>query len=187
MTSIRQIKANRQNALKSSGPRTAAGKAQSGRNAVTHGLTAQNVLLSYEDPNAFAQLRQDVLTSLNPQSVFEAQLADRAAGLLWRLRRVPTLELALFQLGAEHADPLDFIGNLDEADESEIDKLARVVKELLKADVISRLSRYEASLHKQLFQTLKSIMDLKASDPSTDDLSSHHMARKGKSTAEVIA
>lgn len=71
---------------------------------MTHGLTAQNVLLSNEDPRAFEQLRQDVLASLNPQGLLGIQLADRAAGLLWRLRRVPTLELALFELGEEHAD-----------------------------------------------------------------------------------
>ena len=136
---------------------------------MTHGLTAQNVLLSYEDAGAFEQLRQDVLAGLNPQGLLEVQLADRAAGLLWRLRRVPTLEVSLFGLGVEHDDPMEFmIGNLDEADESEMGKLGRVVKALLNADLINKLSRYEVSLHKQLYQTLKTIMDLRASGPSTD-------------------
>ena len=145
------------------------GKEKSSRNAVTHGLTANNVLLSCEDPDAFERLRQGVLASLNPQDVFEAQLVDRATGLLWRLRRIPTLELALFELGGEHDDPLEFmIGNLAAADESEFGKLGRVVKELLKADLISKLSRYEVGLHKQLCQTLKSIMDLRESGPSID-------------------
>lgn len=39
MTTERQRRANRANAQKSTGPRTAAGKARASRNAVTHGLT----------------------------------------------------------------------------------------------------------------------------------------------------
>ncbi|WGR73896.1 MULTISPECIES: hypothetical protein [unclassified Bradyrhizobium] len=39
MTSKRQIEANRANAKKSSGPRTAAGKARASRNARRHGLS----------------------------------------------------------------------------------------------------------------------------------------------------
>jgi hypothetical protein len=41
MTSYRQIEANRRNALKSTGPRTEAGKQASRCNAVRHGLTAE--------------------------------------------------------------------------------------------------------------------------------------------------
>ena len=40
MTSDRKIEANRRNALRSTGPRTAAGKARSSRNALWHGLAA---------------------------------------------------------------------------------------------------------------------------------------------------
>jgi hypothetical protein len=40
MTSERQIAANRRNSRKSSGPRTAAGKANASRNALRHGLAA---------------------------------------------------------------------------------------------------------------------------------------------------
>jgi hypothetical protein len=40
MTSVRKIEANRRNSRKSSGPRTAAGKAIASRNALRHGLSA---------------------------------------------------------------------------------------------------------------------------------------------------
>jgi hypothetical protein len=40
MATPAQIEANRRNARKSTGPKTAAGKAASSRNALTHGLTA---------------------------------------------------------------------------------------------------------------------------------------------------
>ncbi len=48
MTSYRQNEANRRNALRSTGPRTQAGKLQSRRNAVRHGLTAETVIGSLE-------------------------------------------------------------------------------------------------------------------------------------------
>ena len=56
MTSYRQIEANRRNALRSTGPRTDAGKQVSRRNAVRHGLTAETVIGALEDAedyNAF--------------------------------------------------------------------------------------------------------------------------------------
>ena len=49
MISYRQTEANRRNALKSTGPRTEAGKLQSRRNAVRHGLMAETVIGSLED------------------------------------------------------------------------------------------------------------------------------------------
>ena len=49
MTSDRQIEANRRNALKSTGPKTEAGKRTSRCNAVRHGLTAETVLSALEN------------------------------------------------------------------------------------------------------------------------------------------
>ncbi len=52
MASEKQVEANRRNALRSTGPRTADGKARSRLNAVTHGLTAQTLILPEEDPRS---------------------------------------------------------------------------------------------------------------------------------------
>jgi len=42
MASVAQIQANRSNALKSTGPRTAAGKERASQNAIKHGLLARD-------------------------------------------------------------------------------------------------------------------------------------------------
>ena len=55
MATPAQIAANRRNALKSTGPRTAAGKAASGRNALTHGLTARTAVVLDEDAGDYAE------------------------------------------------------------------------------------------------------------------------------------
>jgi len=53
VTSDRQVLANRRNALKSTGPKTAKGKAAVGANALKHGLTAR-ILQSAPDARASA-------------------------------------------------------------------------------------------------------------------------------------
>jgi hypothetical protein len=52
MTSDRKAEANRQNALKSTGPKTPEGKAAVRLNAVKHGLLSEQVLLPGEDEDA---------------------------------------------------------------------------------------------------------------------------------------
>jgi hypothetical protein len=58
MISYRQTEANRRNALKCTGPRTEAGKLQSRRNAVRHGLTAETVIGSLEDAENTVRSKQ---------------------------------------------------------------------------------------------------------------------------------
>jgi len=58
MTSFRQIEANRCNALKSTGPRSEAGKRVSRRNAVRHGLTAETVIGTLEDADDYRHSRK---------------------------------------------------------------------------------------------------------------------------------
>src|SRR5437667_4460752 len=53
MTSLRQLDANRLNALASTGPRTEDGKQQSRRNALKHGLTAETVIEPLENPEEY--------------------------------------------------------------------------------------------------------------------------------------
>ena len=49
MTTVKQIEANRLNALRSTGPRTEDGKQRSRCNAIRHGLTAETVIVGLED------------------------------------------------------------------------------------------------------------------------------------------
>ena len=59
MSTIKQIEANRANALRSTGPRTEAGKAASSGNALRHGFTARRVVIEGEDPVLFDRLRDE--------------------------------------------------------------------------------------------------------------------------------
>src|SRR5262249_48112868 len=101
MTSYRQIEANRRNALKSTGPKTEAGKQQSRRNALRHGLTAETIIDSLEDAEDYSAFEAVIIADYDAQSAVERELVLRLASLLWRLRRATLMETGLFEIQAD--------------------------------------------------------------------------------------
>ena len=94
--SIVKIEANRRNAKKSTGPKTAEGKAASRSNALKHGLLSKEVVIQEgagkEDENEFANLILDLLRDCDPQGALEETLVKKMAECLWRLKRVVRCE-----------------------------------------------------------------------------------------------
>ncbi len=97
MSSLKQIEANRRNALKSTGPTTPEGKERSRRNAVRHGLTAETVIAALEDSKDYRGFEAAVIADYDAQSAVERKLVLRLASVLWRLRRATGIETALFE------------------------------------------------------------------------------------------
>ena len=95
MATKRQIEANRQNAKRSTGPITVAGRARSKRNALKHGLTAREVTIDDEEASKFEAFRDDIVQGLAPEGAVEEEFAQQFATDSWRLRRVLRLEAAL--------------------------------------------------------------------------------------------
>jgi hypothetical protein len=101
MTSLRQLEANRRNALKSTGPKTAAGKEQSRRNALRHGFTAETVIEPFEAPEEYRAFEHAIVSEYLPQTPVEQELVHRLASLFWRLRRATSIETGLLRMQAE--------------------------------------------------------------------------------------
>jgi glycerol-3-phosphate dehydrogenase len=101
MTSLRQIEANRRNALKSTGPKTELGKQQSRCNAARHGLTAETVIQFLEDERDYKAFELSVTSDFDVRTAVERELVLRLAGLLWRLRRATAIETGLFEWAEE--------------------------------------------------------------------------------------
>jgi hypothetical protein len=97
MTTEAQVAANRLNAQKSTGPRTAEGKAAVTQNAVRHGLRAQAVVLPGEDCQEYARYHGQMREQLQPADVQEIELAERIVSLSWRLRRAGRYHDAVFE------------------------------------------------------------------------------------------
>src|SRR5262252_1206533 len=102
MTSVKQFEATRRNSLKSTGPKTEAGKRTSRCNAVRHGLTAETVIGALEDAEDYKAFEAAITADYDAQSAVERELVLRLASLLWRLRRATTIETGLFEIQAEH-------------------------------------------------------------------------------------
>ncbi len=97
MATAKQAAANRRNAAKSTGPRTKSGKTRSSRNALKHGLSAEQVVMLDEDPAAFEALRDDLYAHYQPSDPVDDALVEQVAGCIWRLRRVPEIEAAIIE------------------------------------------------------------------------------------------
>lgn len=66
MTSEKRSAANRQNALKSTGPKTPRGKAIAKMNALKHGLLSREVLVAGEEEKDLEGLGQRLRSELRP-------------------------------------------------------------------------------------------------------------------------
>ena len=92
-----QIRANRKNAKRSTGPRTQVGKSRSSRNSIRHGLLAQDVILENENEHLFVERRDAIVADLSPVGELEQVLVERIVVCEWRLQRLRHIETSVFQ------------------------------------------------------------------------------------------
>ena len=111
---------NAANAQHSTGPRTEEGKARSSRNAVTHGLTAKDLVLDGDDRVEFDALLAGYQADIRPQGALQQSLFHQLVVAAWNLRRIQRMEAALL---AQAPDPLEFLNN--EELQKKLDRLAR--------------------------------------------------------------
>ncbi|MBM3761820.1 MAG: hypothetical protein FJW36_16430 [Acidobacteria bacterium] len=96
MTTKEQILANRQNALKSTGPRTDAGKQQSAKNSLRHGLNASAGTLFTSNPAEQAQykaLREQLFQQIVPNGPAEELIFEQYAYSTFQALRAQRLEV----------------------------------------------------------------------------------------------
>ncbi len=84
--------ASRRNSLKSTGPKTPAGKQKIRLNALWHGAFAKEVLLPGEDPAVFLQVQRDFHRQYKPASPEGEFLVNRMILAAWRLQRLAAME-----------------------------------------------------------------------------------------------
>jgi hypothetical protein len=160
MASVAQIEANRLNAQKSTGPRTAEGKATASHNAVKHGLLAEQVVIHGEDPAQFDLYREGMIAELAPEGAVEMMLAERAVSLAWRLRRAERLQSAVFAtvyrenagdvvLWPKHGLPIE-----PKPDEEAVILGQVVMTDFARAQVIDRLLVHERRIESSLYRTM---------------------------------
>ncbi len=94
--SLKQIEANRNNSLKSTGPKTKEGKAAAKMNAMKHGILCKQAVMRgfciQERPRHFKALRERFWEHYAPVGPAEETLVDEIVTTRWRLRRALTAE-----------------------------------------------------------------------------------------------
>jgi hypothetical protein len=180
MASERQIAANRKNAIKSTGPKTRAGKQRAAGNAYRHGLSIQTD--HGEDPEALVSLVWRIAGNTTDQNLLHfARIAARARLELVRIRQVKydmigrmvqfgALEpAALRRVRADAAryyewwvrQPLKELRKLlkpsDYLDEepSDADRDAEALRQLLPK--LRKLDRYEARAYATMDRALRQV------------------------------
>src|SRR5262245_46126737 len=140
MTSERQEEANRQNAKKSTGPRTPACKALVALNGMKHGILSRECLVKGESESDLVAFGKRLRTQLTPVGELELLLVDRAVSTAWRLRRLVAVETMLFDRENEPDRAFNNYGR----------------------EKMSVLSRYEVTLERSLYRALHELQRLQA-------------------------
>ncbi len=92
MSTTEQLTANRQNAKKSTGPRTEAGKARSRLNSLNHGMRSEEVVIRGESREAYDRHLAAWMADWNPPTMARAALVEKLAATSWRTKRIVRMQ-----------------------------------------------------------------------------------------------
>ncbi|MBK9167612.1 MAG: hypothetical protein IPM24_09135 [Bryobacterales bacterium] len=96
MATEKQIAANRENARRSTGPKSRLGKSRSSRNNLLTGLYGREfVITTIEDPADFDALLSSLTAEFQPESGHEQLLVRQLAREFWMARRAARIEAAV--------------------------------------------------------------------------------------------
>ena len=200
MTTQSQINANRQNAKKSTGPKTPEGKAAASQNSIKHGLLARSNVLSSESQQEFDLHRNLLFEELAPATPMESILTDRIVSLTWRLKRTETLQTQTFEAIDEHTNK----NPLTQFTESFLPKALKKAPAEPKPDlslgqviffdfsnekVLDRLQMYERRIEKSLYKAMQELQKLKLINKinTKNESPPDHSTNKTVSTPDILS
>ena len=162
MTTNAQIKANRNNARKSTGPRTEKSKARVAKNALKHGLLARDTVLPGEDPADFDRQLSALEADIQPANSLEFELVRQIADSQWRMRRLTRLETGFLAAALdetrcymEKRRPDELRPGYD--GETQLSGSAM----LDRTQAFVHLARYDGHLSRRFFRAVKQLADLR--------------------------
>ena len=157
-----QIKANRNNAKKSTGPRTDEGKARVAKNALKHGLLARDTVLTGEDPADFDRQLAALEADIQPGNSLEFELVRQIADAQWRMRRLTRLETGFIAAAVD-----DQRRHLEKRRPEELrpgydgETLLLGSAMLERTQAFVHLARYDGHLSRRFFRAVKQLADLR--------------------------
>ena len=113
MATIKQINANRKNALLSKGPKTDLGKLNSSKNSLKHGLTAKQLVIG-ENLKEFEQYRDQMIEELKPVGILQEQVVFKIIDVGFRLRRIGKIEAGIYNQEILHHEADEYKNKIAE-------------------------------------------------------------------------
>lgn len=138
MNTLKRIEANRLNARKSTGPRTAGGKPANCLNAIKHGILAIDPVILGEDPARFDALRASHFDCFQPAHPDEVVLLASMVRAAWSLERSSNVETAVWAAAMDRQK--DQANPPDRTDSFLADSLAQIQRRVDSAQRNYRLS-----------------------------------------------
>ena len=162
MVTRAQMKANGNNAKKSTGPRTEKGKAHASKNALKHGLLARDTVLPGEDPADFDRQLSALEADIQPANSLEFELVRQIADAQWRMRRLTRLETGFITAAVDdtrrHAEK-HRPHTLRPGYDGETLLLGSAILDRTQAFV--HLASYDGHLSRRFFRAVKQLADLR--------------------------
>ena len=113
MATIKQINANRKNALLSRGPTSKLGKLNSSKNSLKHGLTAKQLVIG-ENLKEFEKYRDRMIDALKPEGILEEQVVFKIIDVGFRLQRIGVVEAAVYNQEILHHEADEYKSKIAE-------------------------------------------------------------------------
>jgi hypothetical protein len=154
MATEKQTAANRLNAQKSTGPRTPEGRAAVRLNGVTHGLTAETLVLNGESEDDFKALFDSLEAEHQPTTPTEEILVADLAMATWRRRRLYNMEAGYYKVRTTNEALYAAPQKLDDAS-----LLGKVASN--SGDTMALIGRQEARLERTYFKALHELQRLR--------------------------
>ena len=152
-----RLLANRNNAQKSTGAKTPAGRARSSLNAVRHGKCGRVVIYySRQDVERHKQCREDLVKEHNPQGTEELNLIETAASFHFKINQAFTMEEGV--LADEHEQAADF----DTCNEEVHGAIALGRAYEVRQSTLNNSSTYLSRMFRNQQQAMKRFHELKA-------------------------
>ena len=162
MTTNAQMKANRNNAKKSTGPRTEEGKSRSAKNALKHGLLARDTVLPGEDPADFDRQLSSLEEDIQPANSLEFELVRQIADAQWRMRRLTRLETGFLAAAVDDQRRRTEKYRPDKLRPGyDGETLLLGTTMLDRTQAFVHLARYDGHLSRRFFRAVKQLADLR--------------------------
>jgi len=95
MATAKQMLANKNNARKSTGPKSAVGKLKSSQNAIKHGLSTEKFMVIGEKADELIYIKDELVNQLKPIGIHQEIIVSKLIDIAIRMKRIPIIEAGI--------------------------------------------------------------------------------------------